>query len=848
MTPRFFTIFRWQVVRNLRRHRLLAALNVVSIALGIAVYLAIQIANGSANRSFAAGVDLVAGKAHLEVRGDIDETLWPQIAHEPGIRAATGVIEGIVTLPDLPGEYLRIVGIDLFTNEPFRTFEVGAQGERVDFDRWLAQPGGVALTKEFAQSHGIKVGSKIRVLANSASKELTVLALLDPGDSPAATQPRFAAMDIGWAQELLGTQGRLQSLQLLLEKPNDLPRIADALRAKLPVSLAVEPPRQRSFQMQQMLSAFQLNLTALSMVSLLVGTFLIYTTVSASVTRRRGEIAVLRSLGATRLEVRSLFLGEACCFGLLGSALGIGAGIALASGLVSVVAKTISSLYLLVSIDRLHLGTLDLLLAIGFGIAAVILGAWLPAGDATRIDPVASLSLAVHAERSAERVRDWRRFGAVLLLLATLLSWMALRFGPAWLSFAAAFCVLAAFSLFAPGATVGFARVMTALGRGVILLRLAAENLGRSVHRNGITVAALASAIAMMAALMIMIFSFRSSVDAWVARGVVADLFVASGSNETIGLNSSVPAEAIAWLRQRPEVFGVDTFRETPVNIGGKRALLAVVDGEYRGNMEFDGGDAAGKMARVFAGEAVAVTESFARKFRVHDGDEIELATPRGRVKFRVAGVYADYTRDEGVVLIARPLFARFWSDTSVQSLSIYLRADADAARVAEEFRQRFSRGGELSIYSNRALRQRILAIFDQTFAVTYVLRTVAVFVALVGIFLSVTTLVAERTRALGVLRAIGASAAQIQRLLIVEAAMIGVLASALGLAAGALLAGVLTWVVNPAFFGWTITLHVPWLAIAMTPVWIVPASIAAAWLPAWRATRAVIAESVREE
>src|SRR5688572_22020954 len=130
MSPQFPRIFLWHVLRHLRRHPLLALLNVLSVALGIAVYLAIQIANRSANRSFAAAVDLVAGRTHLEVRGDVDETLWPLLAQRPGVKSVTGLVESVVTLPDWPGEYLRVIGVDLFTGEPFRTFEIGATGEK----------------------------------------------------------------------------------------------------------------------------------------------------------------------------------------------------------------------------------------------------------------------------------------------------------------------------------------------------------------------------------------------------------------------------------------------------------------------------------------------------------------------------------------------------------------------------------------------------------------------------------------------------------------------------------------------------------------------------------------------
>ena len=842
MTPHFFTIFRWHVLRYTARHKLLGALNVLSVALGIAVYLSIQVANHSANESFSAGVDLVAGKAHLEVRGEINETLWPEVARTPGVKAATAIVEGVATLPDLPGEYLRLVGVDVLTSAPFSTFQIDERATRLDLGQWLGRPGCIALTTEFAARHGLKVGSKLRALINAAIYELEVVALIDTRDSPAGAQPRFATIDLGWAQELFGTQGRLSSVQILLEEPRRAPEIASALQARLPGSLQVAPPRQRSFQMQTMLAAFRLNLTALSLVSLLVGAFLIYNTISASVARRRVELGILRALGTTRWEVRALFLGEALVFGVVGIVLGSVGGVLLARITVQAVEKTISSLYLLLSIDRQFLSPWQFFSAAALGVAAVISGAWFPADEAARIDPVAALSTGAHAERSEARRWRWRWLAATSLALALVAGVLALRTGPAMLAFVAAFFTLAGFAALAPEAT---SRLGAASSR---FARLTADRLCRSVHRHAVTVAALATAIAMTVGLAAMIYSFRETVDRWIGQSVVADLYIAPASNEVVGLAATVPGPVIEWLRRQAGVSSVDTFREVRANIGAQSALLAVVDGQYRRNLDFGSRDGEAIMRRVMKGEAVAVTESFERKFHLGAGDRVPISTPRGVVEFPIAGVYRDYTRDQGAVFLTRELFARHWSDGGPNSLAVYLDPQADPARLVEAFTAKFGTAGEFVVYSNRTLRQRILHIFDQTFAVTEVLRVIALAVALLGVALSATTLVAERQRETGILRAIGASTGQIRRLFMTEAALLGAIACVLGLPAGIALALVLTWVVNPAFFGWTIHFTLPWGALISTVLWIVPASALAAWWPARRASRANLSESIREE
>ena len=844
MTPQILRIFRWQMVRHALRHRTLAILNICSIALGVAVFLAIQIANRSANDSFAAGVDLVAGKAHLEARGNLPETVFPKLQHASGVLAATPLVEGLVTLPDFPGEYLHILGIDVFTNAPFRTFQLG----EFRLEPWLAHPEGIAIPEACARRLGLQVGSKLRVLVDGRMQDLMVSFVLNPEGSATAASDRFAAMDIGWAQELFHSQGRLTGVEMLLDEPAKADAVAAGLRALVPPDASIEPPRQRSVQLEKMVAAFQLNLTALSMVSMLVGMFLIYNTILASVARSRHEIGVLRSLGTSRAEIRFLFLGEAALFGVVGIALGIAAGIALSGSLIGAVSKTISSLYVLTSIGHISLRPWQLAAATVLGMVAVLIAAWVPANHAAELDPIQALSnLSPVTEPAPPSVR-WLVTGFGLLAIAVACSLAAFFFNIGWLGFAAAFFTVVGFACFAPAATV-LAASLAGQARQWILLRLGAQGVLRAVHRNAVTVAALSAAIAMMVAVSVMIFSFRSSVNAWIDRGIVADLFIAPASNEIIGLSASMPPETLDFLRATPGVEAVDTFHEFPVRVAGRQAALAVVECCNRRKLQFQGGGhETEKIAALAAGKGVVVTESFSRKFNKHDGDELTISTPTGSQAFTVLGVYRDYTRDEGVIMIDRGLFLKNWDDRRINSLAVFLKPGTDGGEIATRFRQRFSKAGEYSIYPNAVLRNRIVAIFEQTFAVTSVLRAIAVVVAGLGIFLSVTTAVTERNREIGILRSMGASTQQVRRLFLAESGLIGVASCALGGICGCALAVILTSVVNRVYFGWTIDLLIPWSFLALTPVWIVPAALLAAWIPAWRAAKQPAAAAIRTE
>jgi putative ABC transport system permease protein len=837
MTPRFGTLFWRQIIRQWAKHPLLPTLNILSIAIGIAVFLSIQIANRGALKSFRNAVGLVAGRAHLEIRGDLPETLFPLVAATHGVTAATPLLEGVVTLPESPGDYLRLLGVDPFTGQNLRAFELQSpNGASIDLEKWMREPNVIAV------SPSRLVSEPLRALAAGKSVTLIPSFELKTDDALVTADPRVAAMDIGWAQELLDRQGRLSSIQIQVVDPLRMEPVIAALRKIAPPDATVGPPARRGSDTEVMLAAFQLNLTALSLVSMVVGVFLIYNSLSSSIVRRRHEIGILRANGATKTEVTSLFLGEGAAEGLLGSLLGICIAGPLASLLAAPVGTTISSLYALISIERIFIEPDQIALALVVGIGSSLLAAWRPAAEAAACDPAIVLRNGSLMDSFCIQSKRWGLFGICALGLASVISYWTLTGGGRLLGFVAVGLLIAGFSLLVPVTVNAFCSVVRGPGW---LVRLASQHLARSLHRNAVTIAALAVAAAMTVSVSVMIHSFRASVTTWLGETLVADLFIAPAANEIAGLTSFIPANAVDWIRHDPRVKELGTFREMPVPWGEKTATLAVIDGRARGEFDFVRGlDRARDQFHKLG--MVAVSESFSTKHGTEPGDTLEFSSPKGAARFTVVGVIKDFTRDSGLVMIERTTFSEYWNDERLHSLSITLKDPSATAALGADFRETFSHEGEFSIYTNADLRQRVLEIFDQTFAVTSVLRTIAVVVAIAGVLLSLTTLVLEREREVGVLRSQGASRAQIQCLVLSEAAMIGLLASLIGVACGASMAMILTWVINKAFFGWTIELRYPIDVLLTTPLWIIPAAVFAAWIPSRRASRIPPARAIR--
>ena len=837
MVLRFARLFWRQVVRQAWRHPLLTGLNILGIALGITVFLAVQIANRGAIASFQAAAELTTGRAHLEIRGNLDDGILPTIAAFPGVKAATPIVEGLVTFPDVPGEYLRILGVDPFTGREIFPFQLEtADSSTLDLEKWLADPDVIAVQPGFT-----KTGS-IQVLAGTMLRTLRPAFTFKP-DAFTQTDPRLAAMDIGWAQELFGSAGRISSILVLLDEPSEVEAVADGLRKIVPADARVALPAARSEEMKAMLGAFQLNVTAMSLVSLVVGMFLICNSVGASVIRRRVEIAILRANGATRGEVRRLFLCEAALEAAVGVALGIWLAPLLAGWIAQPVSQSVSSLYELVRVENMSLTDRQMLGAIAIGMTAALVAAWLPASEAAHCDPARIL----HPGAGIEVFSPLRKRGLVVAILligaAFGLCVYSLEGGSKYLGFAAAGAIIAGFSLLVPWLALAVAFCSRNFG---VIFRLAANYFARSLHRNTLTIAALAAAIAMTISVTVMIHSFRASVQRWIEHTLTADLYIAPAVNEIAGSQAVLPDEAQSWAEGQPDVLEVGTFRELPIRFRDQPTTLAVINGKARGKLEFLAGEDAEQGFQ--SGECVAVSESFASRFGVEPRAVISLPTPAGIKEFTVCGVYKDFARDRGTILMHRTLFDRYWREGQVHSLALKMRDPALSGPVGDAFRARFGYQSQFVLYDNAALRQRVFEIFDETFAVTSVLRGIAIIVAVAGVLFSLSALVIEREREIGVLRAMGASRPQVLGVFLTEAALLGFTSALSGLASGGALAMVLTWIINKAFFGWTIDLNYPALPLVTTPIWIVGVAFLAALLPAWRAANIAPARAVRFE
>ncbi len=863
------------------RHPAQFGLALAGIALGVAVVVAIDLANESARRAFTVATDATAGAATDQITGDsngFDEALFARIRTGtdalPGVRASAPVVEDFVVLPPDSGSttapdrngavasrsspVLRLLGLDPWSEAPFRSY-LGAGGGALAGARELASflttPGAALLESSTAARLGLEVGGTLAVQVGARRERLTLVGLLRPADEAGREAlANLVLVDIATAQEILDLPGRLTRIDLALPEG----AAGDAARARLaellPPGVRLVRAAARPEALEQMTRAFRFNLRALSLLALLCGTFLIYNTMTFSVVQRRELFGRLRALGVRRGEILALVMTEAAVLGIVGSALGLLLGIVLGRGLMGLVLQTIRDLYFTLAAGSFALSPLSLLKGGLLGLAAALAAALPPALEAANAPPRTTL-LRSELESGAGRLA---RSGARLGLLAGLVgaALLAVATRSLTLSLGGFFLVLVGFSLAVPLALAAAMRAVAAapqpLRRWIGLLgRMGARAVGASLSRTGVAVAALTLAVAVSISIAVMIGSFRKTVEIWLEGALIGDLYVSTPTQVPSRAHLRISPEAVERIRALPGVERINTLRMTLVETPGELPARVVgidLDRKSLAAMHFKEGELDGVWRDLTTSDDAAIlAEPFAYRRDLHLGDRFELATAQGRKSFRVAGIDYDYGSDQGVVMLPVSSFRAHFGDPGVAVLAVFALPGADLARLKEEVEGAAPEGALLA-QSNRALKRMSVEIFDRTFQITGVLRLLAVAVAFLGILAALAALELERGREFAVLRAQGLRRRQLLRLVAAETGWMGLAAGLFALPLGALLAALMVHVINRRSFGWS-------MEIAWTPrpflealILALGAALLAGLIPAWRLGRTDPARALREE
>lgn len=847
-------------LRYLTRHPWQTGLSILGVALGVAVVVAMDLANQSAKRAFSLSTDAVAGRSTHRIiggPGGIPNELYRDLKIRAGMPDMAPAVEGYGTIstnnrPAIAqhaGTRLQVIGVDPFAEGPFRPY---LSARATSLRALITTPGAILMSDETAVSIGLEPGQAMTISVAGVKHDVTLVGTLRPADEVSRKALRNVLIaDISTAQELTSSLDSITRIDIILPEGPDEAVMADAVRSVLPPGVNLERTAARSASVEQLTRAFEVNLTALSLLALLVGTFLIYNSITFSVVRRRNVIGTLRGIGVTRQGIFMLVVGEALVLGLISSGIGLLLGILLGKGLVGVVARTINDLFFVVSVRDLAIPAQVLIKGAVLGIVATLIAAIGPAIEATQVSPRAAMTRS-NIEARWRSLTPYAAVGGVVLLLASL-GILALPTRSLVISFGGLLGILLGFSLLVPPITVLLLKPLAPSSRRPLgmMAAMAARGVSASLSRTAVAIASLTIAVSITVGIGTMVQSFRTTVEQWLNTTLAADIYISPPSLVSSQLTATVMPDVFERLVSSPGIESYTTFRSVQVDSPGGPTRLVALDTDlltFNRPSRFKEGDPAELWDAFQSGDAVIISEPFAYHQRLNVGDSVTLRTDQGETGFRVAGIYFDYSSSQGVVMMARSAYDRFWSDPGVSSISIYTSPGTDVADMITALQQAAGDQQELRIRSNADLREASLQVFDRSFAITSVMRVLAVIVAFVGVLSALMAMQLERRRELGTLRALGFTRRQVWALITSQTGLMGLIAGILSIPIGLALASGLIFVVNQRSFGWSMGMQVVPMVLVQAVALSVAAALLAGVYPAIRMALSPVAESLREE
>jgi putative ABC transport system permease protein len=830
-------------LRFYARHPWQLALAIAGISLGVAVYVGVDLANDSARRAFDLSTAVARGRTThrlLPVGSPIPEHVYADLVRGRRVSAAAPVIESFVAVGTPNGARYALLGIDPVEEIAFRDYSRFVPGDDASFETLIATPATALLPESALVGSGAQVGARVTLFAGGEPHSVEIVGTVAAvagdveADAPVVT-------DIGTAQELLGRLGSLDRIDLVLT-----PAQAADLSAAPPPGTSLVVAGTETLALTEMTRAFRTNLTALGLLALVVGMFLVYATISFAVVQRRAMIGLLRSLGAEKRKVLATFLLEALGIGLVGTGIGLVLGHVLARGLIGLVLQTIGDLSFAATLNATQPSSWIYVRGAALGLGATLLSAFVPALEAARTQPDIALSRArlERAVRSRSRAAAW--IAVPLLGAASVLLFLDERslFG----AFFALFLVLCAGASVVPAATIALTRAAAPAARhyGGLPLLLAVRGVAASLSRTGVAAAALAVAVATVIGVSVMISSFRASLVTWLDTTLTADAYLAAdpaAENEPFG------AARLAALADLPEVRGLGLSRTVrlPTRFG-ELPLRAATPGPDGWGLDFVAGAAQQAEAKLASSPSVVVAEPLAARFALAPGAWLELPTASGSAEFEIAGIFRDYSTAGSALVMGLDTYRQYWGDERITGVGVHFARGVTSAQGMAALRAALPDDPAIRVRSTESIERLSLAVFDRTFKITDVLRLLAGFVAFLGVLNAALAIQLERARELAILRTIGFSRRDLTTLILTQTGFLGAAAGVAAVPLGAVLAALLVYVINRRSFGWTMELVVTAPPFLLGVALAVAAALLAGVYPALRGARTNLDAALRDE
>ncbi len=840
----------WQSsLRFLLQHPWHFLLSILGVALGVAMVISIDLSNSSAQRAFSLSAEALTGKATHQIQGSGDflsDQVYRDLRLTAGYRNSAPVIDGYGRVQGFDRTF-QILGVDPIAEGPFRDFS--SQDGGIDLAKFITGQPTAVISDQVLEDLAKNIGDSLQVSVGGRPFDLLIAgAIATANQRSQQALESVLLVDINTAQQLFDMDGQLSRIDLIVPDEN-LEAILASLLAGLTEGTRLVSSGSRTDTLSQMTRAFELNLQALSLLALLVGMFLIYNTMTFSVVQRLPLIGRLRALGVTKSEVLSMIVKEAVLIGLIGTILGITAGIGLAQFLLGLVTQSINDLYFVLSVQELTIELIPVLKAVTLGLGATLLAAFWPAREAAEAEVSTVLRRSSSESRLAQRLPSLALTGLAVGLAGGGI--LLFPNGGIIAGYSSLLFVIIGFSLLIPALIVGLSVLIRPILGALngLIGKMSVRGVVTELSRTSVAVAALVVAVAASVGVGVMVDSFRVTVVSWLESQLQADIYVQPPSAVARKADAQLQAELVRMFKETEGVASVHSvFSEDVMTTFGSSNLVTTSLGAKASESYQTKEIQDGFWEQFAQEEVIMISEAYAYRFGIGMGDSLGIMTDKGMQSFPIQAIYFDYASDMGTITMNRSLYDRYFDNRAISGLALYADDKTEVDVLVNRLRDRAVGVQEVFIRSNKGLREASIEIFDRTFTVTVVLRLLAVVVAFVGILSSLMALQLERAREHAVLRANGMTPGQLWNYVITQTGVMGVIAGVLSIPLGLLISYVLVYVINLRSFGWTLEFMVSPSLLIQAVGLAVGAALLAGIYPSWKMARANPADALRSE
>lgn len=818
------------VIKNMKKEKFLTFLSVIGIALGVGLFVGVKVASDQAISSFESSIKGLSPYENYEIYDiagiDFDETIYKdvRIIEEESFP----VLKTFGYIPEIK-ETIDIYG--LYSVKALRYLNIAP--EKIPYrEEFYKEINGVLITRKFADTYSLRKNDIITPLVYDRQYPLKIVDILDTE----SVNENTLIMDIGNFQEYFKRYGYLTRIDLHTDDKS-----ADKIQKKLPSHLKIRKKEDIFRNQKSLIASFRYNLQFISLVAILVGIFLLYNTIFISVVKRRTEIGILRGIGADRKTIIILFAVQGILLGISGSLLGILFGQLTAYFSVIAVEKTISIMYSTISISDYIITGRDVIMVLLLGLIISLTASAIPAYEASKIRPNESIR-----EGSFEyKFRKYRKIfslaGIGFIISGIIISYLDYIYTPfefPVLAYLGILFIIAGFTFISP---LYLSLLLSLIKRPSEKIfratgRITLADMRGNIYRFSVALMSVAISSALIIALFTLIFSFRNSLKGWINQYITADVYIKPASCKSNYCFHPISEEVIDIVRNFPEVIGVDNFRALHIELNGKKVIAGFADikvkRKYSAKRYFD--REYDTILKEMEGEekVAGISDYLSIKYGLKKGDFIELETPKGRQSFIINDVSSSYSTTSGFVYIDRKWLKKFWGLDDATQFSVYVKDGVDIDAFIQKLKERLSPYYAVEIWNNQGLRDKILDIFNKSFAITYAIEFISIIVSLIGVINTLLALVFEKKREISIIRYLGGKWQQIQQTLILSAAVVGITGILLGMLLGPLMSIIFMHVVNKISFGWKINFSLPYFYLLIVIVILFLTTLFAGFLP----------------